>query len=215
MYKCNEMRHAYSDRTGVQYDYIMRSVGPHCYTTRPADHHNLTFPPPSPPPVSVCVCRLRPDFTLMAPFPRLEELEFELPDGTPLVQVTSLQEGGCSNGSSSSFYRPISLFIYPSICLSTYLFNYLPIHVSTLSIYFNWFTAWSLCLFQIVHTSVCCCGNEDWFGFGRSDVMDTYLNRILHLGLRTREVTIMAVEANAYPIKPPFPLRSEEAHNTG
>lgn len=31
------------------------------------------------------------------------------------------------------------------------------------------------------HKGTCCCGNEDWFGIGRTDEMDKYLDRLLYL----------------------------------
>ena len=35
--------------------------------------------------------------------------------------------------------------------------------------------------FLVMDKRVCCCGNEDWFGFGERDVMGHYLRRFLHL----------------------------------
>jgi hypothetical protein len=33
----------------------------------------------------------------------------------------------------------------------------------------------------IMNKSVCCCGNEDWFGIGHRDVMEHYMQRFLYL----------------------------------
>ena len=34
------------------------------------------------------------------------------------------------------------------------------------------------------HKRTCCCGNEDWFGIGHTEVMDKYLDRLLYLPYR-------------------------------
>jgi len=34
------------------------------------------------------------------------------------------------------------------------------------------------------HKATCCCGNEDWFGIGHTEVMDKYLDRLLYLPYR-------------------------------
>ena len=33
----------------------------------------------------------------------------------------------------------------------------------------------------LVASMACCCGNEDWFGVGQTEVMDTYFDRYLHI----------------------------------
>jgi hypothetical protein len=37
------------------------------------------------------------------------------------------------------------------------------------------------------HKDACCCGNEDWFGIGHTEVMDKYLDRLLYLPHRDLE----------------------------